>query len=109
MGAKDNTKSMQKDNSAPRETIVSIEYWTTMVSDVQDIVFQTVLKDKSPKFKMESTQEDVHCLLSALLLNIVRTQLSRNERKTETIMSCYRNLLMFINEIEYYSFYVLYY
>ena len=69
--AKDNTKLMQKDNSVPRETTVSIEYWTTTVSDVQDIVFQTVLKDKLLSYKMESTPEDVHCLLSVLLLNIV--------------------------------------
>jgi len=58
------------DNSAPKETTVSIEYWTTTVSDAQDIVYQIVQKAKLSNFKMEMMLEDAHYLLSVLLLNL---------------------------------------
>jgi len=67
---KENTKSMVKDNSAHKETTVSIDFWITTVSDAQGIVSQTAQKAKFPNLKMDSTQEDVHYLLSVLLLNV---------------------------------------
>jgi len=68
--AKDNTRLMPMDNSAQKETTVSIEYWTTTVSDAQDIVYQIVQKAKLSSFKMETMLEDAHYLLSVLLLNL---------------------------------------
>ena len=53
---------MLMDNFAPKMTTVLTEYWITMVSDVQVIVFLIVVKAKGPNTKMELTIQDAHCL-----------------------------------------------